>query len=293
LEKGDNVFYKLGITRTPPLMRDNTDRNRTSPFAFTGNKFEYRAVGGSANSASPMIILNTIVANQLQEFKKELEARLETGEKKELAIVDILKDYYRHSKRILFQGNGYSEEWIQEAAERGLTNIASTPIALAKYIEPSAIAVLEKMGVLTEREVHARYEIELENYIKKVQIESRVMGDLALNHVVSTTVKYQFQLAQTAKALVELELIDEAQPLKELIKEVSQRVSIIKQAVDDMTEARKKANNTEDIAERAILYGSEVKDYFDKIRYEVDKLELLIDDEDWPLVKYREMLFVK
>ena len=293
LEKGDNVFYKLGITRTPPLMRDNTDRNRTSPFAFTGNKFEYRAVGGSANSASPMIILNTIVANQLQEFKKELEVRLETGEKKELAIVDILKDYYRHSKRILFQGNGYSEEWIQEAANRGLTNIASTPIALAKYIEPSAIAVLEKMGVLTEREVHARYEIELENYIKKVQIESRVIGDLALNHVVSTTIKYQFQLAQTAKALVELELIDEAQPLKELIKEVSQRVSIIKQAVDDMTEARKKANNTEDIAERAILYGSEVKDYFDKIRYEVDKLELLIDDEDWPLVKYREMLFVK
>jgi len=293
LEKGDNVFYKLGITRTPPLMRDNTDRNRTSPFAFTGNKFEYRAVGGSANSASPMIILNTIVANQLQEFKKELEARLETGEKKELAIVDILKDYYRHSKRILFQGNGYSEEWIQEAANRGLTNIASTPIALAKYIEPSAIAVLEKMGVLTEREVHARYEIELENYIKKVQIESRVIGDLALNHVVSTTVKYQFQLAQTAKALVELELIEEALPLKQLIREVSQRVSIIKQAVDEMTEARKKANNTEDIVERAILYGSEVKDYFDKIRYEVDKLELLIDDEDWPLVKYREMLFVK
>jgi glutamine synthetase len=174
-----------------------------------------------------------------------------------------------------------------------LTNIASTPIALGKYIEPSAIAVLEKMGVLTEREVHARYEIELENYIKKVQIESRVIGDLALNHVVSTTVKYQFQLAQTAKALMELELIEEAQPLKELIKEVSQRVATIKQAVDEMTEARKKANNTEDIVERAILYGSEVKDYFEKIRYEVDKLELLIDDEDWPLVKYREMLFVK
>ncbi|AXE16613.1 glutamine synthetase type III [Runella rosea] len=293
LEKGDNVFYKLGITRTPPLMRDNTDRNRTSPFAFTGNKFEYRAVGGSANSASPMIILNTIVANQLQEFRKELEARLELGEKKELAIVDILKDYYRESKKILFQGNGYSDDWVQEAAKRGLTNIASTPLALGKYIDPSAVQVLEKMGVLNEREVHARYEIELENYIKKVQIESRVIGDLALNHVVSTAVKYQHQLAQTAKSLMELELVEEAQPLKELIKEISQRVYIIKQAVEAMTEARKKANNTDDIPTRAELYGSEVKDYFEKIRYEVDKLELLIDDEDWPLVKYREMLFVK
>ncbi|MFN3382575.1 MAG: glutamine synthetase type III, partial [Runella zeae] len=219
--------------------------------------------------------------------------RLETGEKKELAIVDILKEYYRQTKRILFQGNGYSDDWVQEAAQRGLSNIASAPKALGKYIEPSAIQVFEKMGVLTEREVHARYEIELENYIKKVQIESRVIGDLALNHVVSTAVKYQHQLAQTAKSLVELELIEEAQPLKELIREISKRVSIIKSAVEDMTEARKKANNTDSIAERAILYGSEVKDFFEKIRYEVDKLELLIDDEDWPLVKYREMLFVK
>lgn len=293
LEKGDNVFYKLGITRTPPLMRDNTDRNRTSPFAFTGNKFEYRAVGGSANSASTMIVLNTIVANQLQEFRKELEAKLDAGEKKELAIVDILKGYYRHSKRILFQGNGYSDEWIAQAAQRGLSNIASTPVALGKYMELSAVEVFEKMGVLTEREVHARYEIELENYIKKVQIESRVIGDLALNHVVSTAVKYQHQLAQTAKSLVELGLTEEAEPLKELIREISKHMVTIKQAVVDMTEARKKANATDDITQRAVLYGSEVKDYFEKIRYEVDKLELIIDDEDWPLVKYRELLFVK
>ncbi|MFN4147338.1 MAG: glutamine synthetase III [Runella sp.] len=293
LEKGDNVFYKLGITRTPPIMRDNTDRNRTSPFAFTGNKFEYRAVGSSANSASTMIVLCTIVANQLQQFKKDLEERLETSEKKEIAIVDILKDYYRQTKRILFQGNGYSEDWVQEAAKRGLSNIPSAPLALSKAIEPSAIEVLEKVGVLSAREIHARYEIELENYIKKVQIESRVIGDLTLNHVVSTAVKYQHQLAQTAKSLVELELVEEAQPLKELIKEISKRVATIKQAVEDMTEARKKANNTESITERAILYGTEVKDFFEKIRYEVDKLELLIDDEDWPLVKYRELLFVK
>ncbi len=293
LEKGDNVFYKLGITRTPPLMRDNTDRNRTSPFAFTGNKFEYRAVGGSANSASTMIVLNTIVANQLQEFRKELEAKLEAGEKKELAVVDILKEYYRHSKRILFQGNGYSDNWVAEAAQRGLSNIASTPIALGKYMTPSSIEVFEKIGVLTEREVHARYEIELENYIKKVQIESRVVGDLALNHVVSTAVKYQHQLAQTAKSLVELGLVEEAEPLKDLIREISKHMVTIKQAVSDMTEARKKANGTEDITQKAILYGSEVKEYFEKIRYEVDKLELIIDDEDWPLVKYRELLFVK
>lgn len=293
LEKGDNVFYKLGITRTPPLMRDNTDRNRTSPFAFTGNKFEYRAVGSSANSASTMIVLNTIVANQLTEFKKELDARLEADEKKELAIVEILKEYYRHSKRILYQGNGYADEWVQEAARRGLSNLASTPAALEKYKAQSAVEVFAKMNVLNERELEARYEIELENYIKKVQIESRVIGDLALNHVVSTVVKYQYRFAETAKSLMDLGLSEEAEPIKNLIKEMSRRVAIIKQSVEAMTEARKQANAVEDNAERAQLYGSNVKGYFEQIRYEVDKLELLIDDEDWPLVKYREMLFLK
>jgi len=293
LEKGDNVFYKLGITRMPPLMRDNTDRNRTSPFAFTGNKFEYRAVGGSANSASTMIVLNTIVANQLQEFRKELDARLDKEEKKELAIVEILKEYYRHSKAILFEGNGYSEEWVAEAAKRGLSNIASSPKALASYISPSSLEVFHKIGVLNEREVESRYEIELENYVKKVQIESRVVSDLATNHVVSTAIKYQYRLAETAKSLVELGLNDEAEPIKAILKEISKRVKTISRDVEAMTEARKKANNTEDSVQRAILYGSEVKDYFEKIRYEIDKLELLIDDEDWPLVKYRELLFIK
>jgi glutamine synthetase len=293
LAKGDNVFYKIGITRMPPLMRDNTDRNRTSPFAFTGNKFEFRAVGGSANSASTMIVLNTIVANQLQEFRKELDARLEKDEKKELAIVEILKQYYRESKNILFEGNGYSEEWIAEAAKRGLSNIISTPLALEKYMSQSSLAVFKKVGVLNEHEIKARYEIELENYIKKIQIESRVIGDLALNHVVSTAIKYQYKIAETAKSLVSLNLTEEAEPVMELIKEISKRVRRIKSEVDVMTEARKEANNTEDMAQRAILYGTKVKDHFDKIRYQVDKLEIVIDDEDWPLVKYRELLFVK
>jgi glutamine synthetase len=293
LEKGDNVFYKIGITRMPPLMRDNTDRNRTSPFAFTGNKFEFRAVGGSANSASTMIVLNTIVANQLQEFRKELDARLEKDEKKELAIVEILKKYYRESKNILFEGNGYSDEWIAEAAKRGLSNITSTPLALAKYMSQSSLDVFKKVGVLNEHEINARYEIELENYVKKIQIESRVIGDLAQNHVISTAIKYQYKMAETAKSLVFLDLGEEAEPVIALIKEISNRVKNIKLEVDSMTEARKEANNTEDMAERAILYGTKVKDHFEKIRYEVDKLEILIDDEDWPLVKYRELLFVK
>jgi glutamine synthetase len=293
LEKGDNVFYKIGITRMPPLMRDNTDRNRTSPFAFTGNKFEFRAVGGSANSASTMIVLNTIVASQLQEFRKELDARLEKDEKKELAIVEILKQYYRESKNILFEGNGYGDEWIAEATKRGLSNITLTPLALAKYMSQSSVDVFKKVGVLNEHEIKARYEIELENYIKKVQIESRVIGDLASNHVVSTAIKYQYKMAETAKSLVSLGLNEEAEPILDIIKEISRRVRVIKTEVDSMTEARKEANNTEDTAERAILYGTKVKDHFEKIRYEVDKLEILIDDEDWPLVKYRELLFVK
>jgi glutamine synthetase len=293
VNKGDNVYYKLGINRIPSLLRDNTDRNRTSPFAFTGNKFEFRAVGGGANSASTMTVLNTIVAAQLLTFKQELDARLANGEKKELAIVDILKEYYKSSKRILFEGNGYSDEWVEEAAKRGLSNIKSTPEALGVYLKPESLALFERVGVLSHAEVESRYEIELEKYIKKVQIESRVVGDLAMNHIVSTALKYLNKLAETAKALVDLGMTDEAEPIKDLIKEISARVIAIKKNVEEMTETRKKANNLTDTAEMAKLYATEVKDFFDVIRYEVDKLELIIDDEDWPLVKYRELLFVK
>jgi len=293
LEKGENFYYKLGINRIPNLLRDNTDRNRTSPFAFTGNKFEYRAVGSSSNSASSIIVLNTIVANQLREFKKELDARLAAGEEKKVAIVELLIKYYSESKKILFEGNGYSEEWIREAAERGLTNVSEGNRALADYISPSSIEVFENVEVLNRRELHARYEIELENYVKKIQIESRVIGDLSLNHIVSTVIKYQFKLAQTARSMIEVGLTEEAQPTIEIMRELAQRANAIKNLVHEMTETRKKANKIENIVERAEIYGRDVKQYFEKIRYEVDKLELVIDDEDWPLVKYRELLFIK
>ncbi|QHV99160.1 glutamine synthetase III family protein [Spirosoma endbachense] len=293
VNKGDNVYYKLGLNRIPSLMRDNTDRNRTSPFAFTGNKFEFRAVGSSANSASTMTVLNAIVADQLNKFKTDLDERLAKGEKKELAIVDILKAYYSNTKRILFEGNGYSDEWVEEAARRGLSNIKSSPEALGVYVQPESLALFERTGVLSHAEVESRYEIELEKYIKNVQIESRVMGDLAMNHVVSTALKYQNKLAETARNLVELGMVAEAEPIKDILREISTRVLVIKKGVEAMIESRKKANNTTDTAERAKLYATEVKDHFEIIRYEVDKLEEIVDDEDWPLIKYRELLFVK
>lgn len=293
INKGDNVYYKLGLNRIPSLMRDNTDRNRTSPFAFTGNKFEFRAVGSSANSASTMTVLNAIVADQLNKFKTDLDGRLARNEKKELAIVDILKEYYANSKRILFEGNGYSDEWVEEAAQRGLSNIKSSPEALAVYVQPESLSLFERTGVMNHAEVESRYEIELEKYIKNVQIESRVMGDLAMNHVVSTALKYQNKLAETARNLVELGMSAEAEPIKDILREISTRVLVIKKGVEAMIESRKKANNVGDTVERARLYATEVKDHFEIIRYEVDKLEEIVDDEDWPLVKYRELLFVK
>ena len=293
VNKGDNVYYKLGLNRIPSLMRDNTDRNRTSPFAFTGNKFEFRAVGSSANSASTMTVLNAIVADQLNKFKTDLDGRLGRGEKKELAIVDILKEYYSNIKRILFEGNGYSDEWVEEAARRGLSNIKSAPEALAMFVQPESLALFERTGVMSHAEVESRYEIELEKYIKNVQIESRVMGDLAMNHVVSTALKYQNKLAETARHLVELGMTAEAEPIKDILREISTRITVIKTGVAAMIESRKKANNIDDTVERAHLYGNEVKNHFDLIRYEVDKLEQIVDDEDWPLVKYRELLFVK
>jgi glutamine synthetase len=293
LEKGDNVYYKLGLNRIPSLIRDNTDRNRTSPFAFTGNKFEFRAVGGGANSASAMTVLNAIVADQLIQFKADLDARLEAGEKKELAIVEVLKKYYAAAKPILFEGNGYADEWAAEAARRGLSNINATPDALAVYIKPESLALFERLGIMSHAEVESRYEIELEKYVKMVQIESRVIGDLAMNHVVSTALKYQSRLAETAKNLVDLGLTSEAESLKDLLREISKRATAIKTNVTAMIDARKRANALPDAQEMARLYATEVKAYFEPIRYDVDKLEEIVDDEDWPLVKYRELLFVK
>lgn len=294
IEKGENAYIKLGLNRIPSILLDNTDRNRTSPFAFTGNKFEYRAVGSSANSAQPMMVLNTIVANQLIKFREAYDTEMTEHEgKKEEVIVKILKGYIKESKKILFEGNGYSDEWKEEAARRGLSNVASTPEALKAYLRHEFIEIFEKLGVLTEREIHARYEIELENYIKKIQIESRLIGDLAMNHVVSTAINYQAKLVQTAKALKEMDLHQEAEPVVNIIKEISARVSEISKKVDEMTDARKHANAVEDLELRAKLYGNDIKNFFEEIRYPVDKLELLIDDEDWPLVKYRELLYIR
>jgi glutamine synthetase len=294
IDKGENMYMKLGIDKIPAILLDNTDRNRTSPFAFTGNKFEFRAVGGSANSASAMIVLNTIVANQLNEFRIQVDAQIDKGEKKEVAIVNVLREYVKSAKNVIFEGNGYSDEWVQEAKRRGLNNIVSTPEALDAYVSEQSVAIFEKYGIMSHRELEARHEIMLENYIKKIQIESRVMGDLVLNHVVPTAVKYQSVLAGNIAALKEVGIKGKhTENTIETIKVISEYVDTILESVENMTEARKKANNTESTRDRAILYNTEVRGYFDKIRYCVDKLELLIDDEDWPLVKYRELLMVR
>ncbi|MDX5437219.1 MAG: glutamine synthetase type III, partial [Pontibacter sp.] len=292
MEKGDNMYLKLGIDRIPEVLRDNTDRNRTSPFAFTGNKFEFRAVGSSANTSSPMTVLNTIVADQLQEFRKSVDELIETGMKKELAIIQILREYVAASKAIRFEGNGYSKEWEDEAESRGLSNIKSTPRALDVYHRQEVKDVFTKHGIFTEVELEARHEILLEEYIKKIQIESRVMGDLAVNHVIPTAVAYQNKLINNIRGLKDLGLEDEyTDTIRESIKKISRHITTIQKNVSDMIEARKVANKVDDVRERAIMYNEKVFGYFDTIRYSVDKLELMVADEDWPLVKYRELLF--
>ncbi|PQA59884.1 MULTISPECIES: glutamine synthetase III family protein [Siphonobacter] len=294
LEKGDNVYLKLGINKVPSLLLDNTDRNRTSPFAFTGNKFEFRAVGSSANSASAMTILNTIVADQLIQFRKDVDALIDTDLKKELAIVEVLKKYIKSSKRIIFEGNGYSDEWVEEAERRGLANIRSAPEALGVYTRKEVAELFEKYDIFTEKELHARYEIELENYIKKIQIESRVIGDLAINHILSTALKYQSQLVDNVKGQKDIGIEEKYYaPTVETIKRIAEYTAKIQILVDEMTEARKQANAIQDSAEQARLYGTKVKGYFDEIRYYVDKLELIVDDDEWPLVKYRELLMLR
>ncbi|MCU0417083.1 MAG: glutamine synthetase III [Cytophagaceae bacterium] len=293
IDKGDNMYMKLGITKIPELLLDNTDRNRTSPFAFTGNKFEFRAVGSEANSASPMTVLNTIVADTLWQFKKEVDKQIDKGEKKEVAIVNVLRDYVIATKKIRFEGNGYSEEWVKEAAKRGLQNVKTTPHALDFWISPKAKKLFLNHEIFSERELEARYEIMQENYVKKVQIDGRVIGDLAMNHIIPTAVSYQNKLIENAKGLKDIGLDKEAKATIEIIKEISKHIATITQDVELMTEERKKANAIENASDRAKAYGEKVKPYFDTIRYAVDKLELIVDDAMWPLPKYRELLFLK
>jgi len=292
IEKGDNMYMKLGISKIPEIILDNTDRNRTSPFAFTGNKFEFRAVGSSANCGGPMTTLNVIVSEVLRQLYKDIDKELNAGKEKKIAIVDVLRKYIKESKKIRFEGDGYSEEWAKEAQKRGLSNLKSTPEALDVYTKKSTKELFEKHKVLNHVEVHARHEIELEAFIKKVQIESRVMGDLALNHIIPTAILYQNKLIENANGLKGLGL-DHSASVESII-EISKHVGNLQALVNEMTEARKQLNKEEDVTKRAKGYQSKVKEaYFDKIRYAVDKLELLVDDESWPLVKYREMLFIK
>ncbi|MCB2197581.1 MAG: glutamine synthetase III [Bacteroidetes bacterium] len=293
----EKTELKLDVGKIPEILLDNTDRNRTSPFAFTGNRFEFRAVGSSANVASPMITLNTVVANQLKQFKKDVDALIEKDVKKDEAIFQVLKKYIIASKKIRFEGNGYSEDWIKEAAKRGLSNIADVPEALKAFISKHTKTVFENSQVLSGRELEARYDIRLEIYTKKVQIEARVLGDLIRNHIIPTLIKYQNTLINNVKGLKDLypeEIYTKmAKPHLKTISEISDRMSIIKEAVDEMIEARKKANKIEDIRDKASEYSQNVVPFIEKIRYHVDKLELIVDDEIWPLPKYREMLFTR
>ncbi|NOQ23774.1 MAG: glutamine synthetase type III [Bacteroidales bacterium] len=291
----EKTELKLDIGKIPEILLDNTDRNRTSPFAFTGNRFEFRAVGSSANVASPMITLNTVVADQLVKFKNEVDALIEKDIKKDEAIFQVLKKYIIASKKIRFEGNGYGEEWVKEAEKRGLSNISDVPEALKAFVSKHTKDVFEKSQILTSRELDARYEIRLEIYTKKIQIEARVLGDLIGNHIIPTLIKYQNVLIENVRGIKDLypkgTYEKMAEPQLKTISEISERIAIIKEAVDEMIEARKKANKIEEIREKASDYSKNVVPYFEKIRYHVDKLELIVDDEIWPLPKYREMLF--
>ena len=291
----DKTELKLNVVgKIPDLFLDTTDRNRTSPFAFTGNKFECRAGGSKANCGKPMMVLNTIVAKQLIDFKKEVDSLIEGGMKKEDAIFRVLRAYVKSSKAIRFEGDGYSKAWEEEAARRGLSNHKTTPEALRENITDKAIALFEGMGVLSKVELIARYEIALEEYVKTVQIESRVLGDIARNHVVPTAVRYQNTLIENVRGLKEIfgdAYQEVASEQIELIRHISEHIKVIHSTVEAMIEARKRANHLATFVERADAYCNEVKPFFDEIRYHCDKLELMIDDELWTLTKYRELLF--
>ena len=292
IEKGDNMYMKLGIDRIPEIILDNTDRNRTSPFAFTGNKFEFRAVGSSDNSGTAMTALNLIVAEQLDHFNDAVEKEIEKGIEKRLAIVGVLRKYIKESKAVRFEGDGYSEAWVKEAKKRGLSNINNTVRAIDAYLSPKSVKMFEKHGVLSHKELEARQEIKLESYIKKVQIESRVIGDLGMNHIIPTAIAYQSKLIANANGLKGLNIDNKA--VVKTIQEISNYIEIIKTGVREMIEERKRLNKITDTHKRALGYCDDIKEkYFENIRDAVDKLELLVDDEDWPLVKYRELLFLR
>jgi len=295
-DEQDEAILKLDLHRSiPELLLDNTDRNRTSPFAFTGNKFEFRAVGSTANCANPMITLNTILAATLKQFKKDVDGLIEKGDKKEIAIMHVIQKYIVESKNVLFEGDGYSAEWAKEAERRGLPNIKTTPLAFDALTTDKAKHLFESNGIYNHIELEARHEIELENYLKKVQIEGRIIGDLALNHILPAAIKYQNSVLANVNGLKAAGLPESAYASQlTILKQVSEHIQVIHTKVHAMVEARKIANNIESTRTKAIAYESEVKAaFFDEIRYHVDKLESLVDDEIWTLPKYREMLFLR
>jgi glutamine synthetase len=295
-DEQDEAMLKLDIHKSiPELMLDNTDRNRTSPFAFTGNKFEFRAVGSAANCANNMTVINTIVAETLKTFKKDVDALIEKGEKKEVAIMQIIQKYIVESKKVLFEGDGYSEAWANEAEKRGLPNVKTTPLALDAYVTKKAKDLFDSNSIYNHAELEARHEIMLEDYIKKVQIEARIMGELATTFIFPSAVKYQNILINNVKGLKEAGLKESAYANQvQLLEAISNHISILGDSVEKMIEERKVANELTDTRERAIAYCEKVKgQYFDIIRYHVDKLELIVDDAHWLLPKYREMLFLR
>ena len=296
LSPKEKTDLKLNVVgKIPEILLDNTDRNRTSPFAFTGNKFEFRAVGSTANCANPMTVLNSIVAKQLIEFKNEVDSLIEQKDlKKDEAIFNVLREYIKKSKSILFEGNGYGEEWQKEAKKRGLSNNKNTPSALKVKIAPETIKLYTSLNVMNKTEIEARYEIEVEQYIHSIQIEGRVLGDIARNHVIPTAVKYQNILINNVRGLKDIygkEYNKYASEQLILISDISKYIEMINSGVTKMINERKKANIINDSLKRAEIYCNKVKPLFSDIRNGCDKLELLIDDELWPLVKYRELLF--
>ncbi len=298
LSPEEKTDLKLNVVgKIPEVILDNTDRNRTSPFAFTGNKFEFRAVGSSANCSNAMTTLNTIVSKQLKDFKIEVDALIENkGLKKDEAIFNVLREYIKVSKKILFEGDGYSEAWEKEAAKRGLSNFKTTPEALKARVSKQALDLFSEMGILNHVEMEARYEIELEEYTKKIQIEGRVLGDLSINHVIPTAIRYQNTLIENVKGLKDIfgdEFTALAKEQITIIKEISNHIEGINSKVEAMTNERKIANHLSNAQEMAEAYCNKVKPYFESIRNHCDKLELLIDDETWTLTKYRELLFTK
>ncbi|HEX2846276.1 MAG TPA: glutamine synthetase III [Chitinophagaceae bacterium] len=295
-DEQDESMLKIDIHKSiPELLMDNTDRNRTSPFAFTGNKFEFRAVGSSANCANPMTVLNTVMAETLKKFKKDVDALIEKGEKKEIAIMHVIREYIVASEKVLFEGDGYSEAWEKEAEKRGLPNVKTTPLSLDAMVTEKAKHLFESNNIYSHSELEARHEIELEKYIKKVQIEGRIMGELATSHVLPPAIRYQNLLAKNISGLKEAGLPESAYSnQKQILDKISEHINKASDLVEKMIEARKICNAIQDTRTKAIAYQSQVKDtFFDQIRYHVDKLELLVDDKEWYLPKYREMLFLR